>query len=101
MDAGEEGGGGGIVGAVSNDRGGGGGVWERTGGEGFLQEAVLLVSAMGLSEEGATADGGQSRSSGAGGVKKRGLLVALQAERLRRGEGGAFVDNTISCEPHS
>jgi hypothetical protein len=45
---------------------------------------VLLVSAMGLSEEGATADGGES--GGAGGAEKRGLWAALQAEGLRRGE---------------
>jgi len=39
---------------------------------------------MGLSEEGATADGGESGCAGAGGVEKGGLLAALQAEGLRR-----------------
>ncbi len=40
---------------------------------------------MGLSEEGATADGGES--GGAGGVEKGGLLAAL-----RRGEEVVFAD---------
>jgi hypothetical protein len=44
---------------------------ERWGG-GFLQEVVLLVSAMGLSEEGTAAYGGESGCAGAGGVEKGG-----------------------------
>jgi hypothetical protein len=47
---------------------------------------------MGLSEEGATADGGESGCAGAGGVEKGGLLAALQAEGLRRGEEVVFAD---------
>jgi hypothetical protein len=47
---------------------------------------------MGLSEEGATADGGESGCAGAAGVEKGGLLAALQAEGLRRGEEGVFAD---------
>ena len=39
-----------------------------------------------------TADGGENESSGAGGVKKGGLLVALQAEGLKRGEEVVFAD---------
>jgi hypothetical protein len=58
---------------------------ERWGG-GFLHEVVLLVSAMGLSEEGTAADGGESGWAGAGGVE-RGLLAAL-----RRGEEVVFAD---------
>ena len=90
MDAGAraEDGGGGVGRTVSDDRGGGGVVWEGTGCGGFVQEVVLLVSGLGLSEEGATADGGENGSSGAGGVEKGGLLAALQAEGLRRGEEG-------------
>jgi hypothetical protein len=38
------------------------------------------------------ADGGESRSPGAGGVEKGGLLAALQAEGLRRGEEAVFAD---------
>ena len=45
---------------------------------------------MGLSEEGATAEGGESGC--AGGVEKGGLLAALEAEGLRRGEEGVFAD---------
>jgi len=45
-----------------------------------------------VSEEGATADGGESRSAGAGGVEKGGLLAGLQAEGLRRGKALVFVD---------
>ena len=47
---------------------------------------------MGLSEEGTTADGGESRCAGAGGVEKGGLLAALLAEGLRRGEEVVFAD---------
>jgi hypothetical protein len=47
---------------------------------------------MGLSEEGTTADGGESRAAGPRGVEKRGLLAALQAEGLRRGEEVVFAD---------
>ena len=47
---------------------------------------------MGLSEEGATADGGESKCAGEGGVEKRGLLAALQGEGLRRGEEVVFAD---------
>jgi hypothetical protein len=47
---------------------------------------------MGLLEEGATADGGESGCAGAGGVEKRGLWAAMQAEGLRRGEGVVFAD---------
>jgi hypothetical protein len=75
-----EGGGGSIGRAVSEDRGGGGVVCERAGCGGFVQEVVLLVSAVGLSEQGTTADSEESRSAGAGGVEKGGLLAALQAE---------------------
>jgi hypothetical protein len=42
---------------------------------------------LGLSEEGTTADGGESGSAGAGGVEKRRLLAAL-----RRGEEVVFAD---------
>ena len=42
---------------------------------------------MGLSGEGATADGGESGCAGAGGVEKGGLLAAL-----RRGEEVVFAD---------
>jgi len=42
---------------------------------------------MGLSEEGAAADGGESGCAGAGGVEKGGLLAAL-----RRGEEVVFAD---------
>jgi len=42
---------------------------------------------MGLSEEGATADGGESGCAGAGEVEKGGLLAAL-----RRGEEVVFAD---------
>ncbi len=52
-------------GRFSDDRGGGGVVCEGA-------EAVRLVSAMGLSAEGALADGGASGSSGAGDVEKGG-----------------------------
>ena len=45
---------------------------------------------MGLSEEGTTADGGESGC--AEGMEKRGLLAALQAEGLRRGEKVVFAD---------
>ena len=45
---------------------------------------------MGLSEEGTTADGGESGC--AGGMEKRGLLAALQAEGLRGGEEVVFAD---------
>jgi hypothetical protein len=74
MDAGAraESGGGGIGRVISDDRRGDGVVQEGGGCGGFLQEAALVVSAMGLSEEGTTADGGKSRSSGAGGVEKGG-----------------------------
>jgi hypothetical protein len=74
MDAGTraEDGGGGVGRTVSDDGGGGGVVWEGTGFGGFVQEVVLLVSALRLSEEVATADGGESGSSGAGGVEKGG-----------------------------
>ena len=47
---------------------------------------------MGLSEEGTTAEGGESGFAGAGGVEKGGLLAALQAEGLRRGEEVVFAD---------
>jgi len=47
---------------------------------------------MGLLEEGATADGGESGCAGAGGVEKEGLLAALQGEGLRRGEEVVFAD---------
>jgi hypothetical protein len=74
MDAGAraEDGGGGVGRTVSDDRGGGGVVWEGTGCGGFVQEVVLLVSGLGLLEEGATADGGENGSSGAGGGEKGG-----------------------------
>ena len=63
----------GVTGApVSEDRRSGGVVWEEAGCGGFIQEVARLVSAMGLSEEGATADGGESGSSGAGGMEKGG-----------------------------
>jgi hypothetical protein len=57
---------------------------------GFVQEVVRLVSALGLSKESAPADGGESGCAGAGGVEKGGLLAALQAEGLRRGEEGCL-----------
>jgi ATPase subunit of ABC transporter with duplicated ATPase domains len=38
------------------------------------------------------ADGGESGCAGAGGVGKGGLLAALQAEGLRRGEEVVFAD---------
>jgi len=57
-----------------------------------VQEVVRLVSALGLSEEGATADGEESGCAGAGGVEKGGLLAALQAEGLRRGQKVVFAD---------
>jgi len=83
----------GVTGAaVSEDRRGGGVVWKEAGCGGFVQEVVRLVSVLRLSEEGTTANGGESGSSGAGGMEKRGLLAALQAEGLRRGEEGAFAD---------
>ena len=83
----------GVTGAaVSEDRRGGGVVWEEAGCGGFIQEVIRLVSALRLSKEGATADGGESGSSGAGGMEKGGLLAALQAEGLRRGEEGVFAD---------
>ena len=47
---------------------------------------------MGLSEEGAPADGGESGCAGAGGVEKRGLWAAFLAEGLRRGEEVVFAD---------
>jgi hypothetical protein len=74
MDAGAraEGEEGGIVRVVSDDRGGAGVVQEGAGCGGFVQEVVRLVSAMGLSKEGATADGGESGCAGAGGVEKGG-----------------------------
>jgi len=78
----------GVTGAaVSEDRRGGGVVWEEAGCGGFVQEVVRLVSALRLSEEGATADGGESGCAGAGGVEKGGLLAAL-----RRGEEVVFAD---------
>ncbi len=52
---------------------------------GFVQEVVQLVSAVGLLEEGTTANGGENQCAGAEGVGK-GLWAALQAEGLRRGE---------------
>ena len=64
-------------GRFSDDRGSGGVVWEGAGGGGFVQEVVRLVSALGLSAEGAPADGGESGCAGAGGVEKGGLLAAL------------------------
>ena len=53
---------------------------------------VRLVSAPGLSEESATADGGESGSAGPGGVEKGGLLAALRAEGIRRGEAVVFAN---------
>ena len=93
MDAGAraEGGGGGVGRAVSDDRGGGGVVWEGAGCGGFVQEVVRLVSALGLSAEGTTANGGENECAGAEGVEK-GLWAALQAEGLRRGEEVVFAD---------
>jgi hypothetical protein len=93
MDAGAraEGREGGIGRAVSDDRGGGDVVWEGAGGGGFVQEVVRLVSALGLSEEGTTANGGENECAGAEGVEK-GLWAAWQAERLRRGEAVVFAD---------
>ncbi len=84
--------GGGIGRAVSDDRGGGGVVWEGAGGGVFLQEVVRLVLALGLLEEGATADGGEGGCAGAGGVGKRGLWAALQAEGVRGGGEVVFAD---------
>jgi hypothetical protein len=52
---------------------------------------VRLVSAPWLSEESATADGGESGSAGPGGVEKGGLLAALRAEGIRRGEEVVFA----------
>ena len=86
-----EGGGGGVGRAVSDDRGGGGVVWEGAGCGGFVQEVVRLVSALGLSAEGTTANGGENECAGAEGVEK-GLWAALQAEGLRRGEEVVFAD---------
>ena len=81
----------GVTGAaVSEDRRGVGVVWEEAGCGGFIEEVIRLVSALRLSEEGTTADGGESGC--AGGVEKGGLLAALQAEGLRRGEEGVFAD---------
>ena len=63
----------GVTGAaVSDDRRGGGVVWEEAGCGGFVQEVVRLVSALRLSEEGNTANGGESGCAGAGGVEKGG-----------------------------
>jgi hypothetical protein len=83
----------GVTGAaVSEDRRGGGVVWKEAGCGDFVQEVVRLVSVLRLSEEGTTANGGESGSPGAGGMEKGGLLAALQAEGLRRGEEGVFAD---------
>jgi len=83
----------GVTGAaVSEDRRGGGVVWEEAGCGGFIEEVIRLVSALRLSEEGTTANGGESGCAGAGGMEKGGLLAALQAEGLRRGEEGVFAD---------
>jgi hypothetical protein len=40
----------------------------KAGSGGFVQEVVRLVSALGLSEESAMADGGENRGAGAGGL---------------------------------
>jgi hypothetical protein len=61
-------------------------VCEGTGGVDFAEETIFLVSALGLWGESAWANGEENGSSGAGGVEKRGLWAALQAEGLRRGE---------------
>jgi hypothetical protein len=82
---------GGIGRAVSDDRGGGDVVWEGAGGGGFVQEVVQLVSALRLSEEGTTANGGENECAGAEGVEK-GLWAVLQAEGLQRGEEVVFAD---------
>jgi len=55
------------------------------------EEVVRLVSALGLSAEGTTANGGENECAGAEGVEK-GLWAALQAEGLRRGEEVVFAD---------
>ena len=63
----------GVTGAaVSEDRRGGGVVWEEAGCGGFIEEVIRLVSALRLSEEGNTANGGESGCAGAGGVEKGG-----------------------------
>jgi hypothetical protein len=83
----------GVTGAaVSEDRRGGDVVWEEAGCGGFVQEVVRPVSVLRLLEEGATADGEESGCAGAGGMEKGGLLAALQAKGLRRGEEGVFAD---------
>ena len=67
-------------------------VCEGSGGGDFAEETVLLVLALGLWGESAWASGGENGSSGAGGVEKGGLLAALQAEGLRRGEEWVFAE---------
>jgi hypothetical protein len=57
----------------------------KAGCGGFVQEVVRLVSALGLSEESAPTDGGESGCAGAGGVEKGGLLEASQAVGIKRG----------------
>jgi hypothetical protein len=66
-------------------------VREGAGGEGFVQEVVLLGSAMGLSEEGVAADGGESGCASAGGVEKGGLLAGLVPFAIKNFlNGGGF-----------
>jgi len=63
-------------------------VCEGTGGGDFAEETVLLVSALGLWGESAWADGGESGSSGAGGVKKGAIGSLASGGAKARGRGG-------------
>ncbi len=63
-------------------------VWEEAGCGGFVQEVVRLVSALGVPRPMAEKADHQGQEA----WKKGGLLAALQAEGLWRGEEGVFAD---------
>jgi hypothetical protein len=73
-------------------------VCESTGEGDFAEETVLLVSALGLWGENAWANGGESGSSGAGGVKKRGAIGSLADGGAKaRGRGGVCREDAAGA----
>ena len=64
------------------------GVCEGTGGRDFAEETVLLVLALGLWGESAWANGGESGSSGAGGVEKGEPWSLAGGGAKAKGRGG-------------
>jgi hypothetical protein len=63
-------------------------VYEGTGGGDFAEETVLLISALRLWGENAWANGGESSSSGAGGVEKGEPGSLASGGAKARGRGG-------------